>query len=140
VVGKTFLACLFPIQTRVSDRSHLVTFDVTILFWDAGPRPENNMDTTGKFNRRPPHAKETSPKITPNPAPRSRAIRDFCSIELSNCTVNKRTFQVRKSLPLGAKSSFHRSVEDCFGARTGTCHTITKIGMCVFNVSVLQYA
>jgi hypothetical protein len=58
---------LFPIQTRVSDRSHLVTFDATILFEDAGPRPENNKDTPRKSNRGPPHAKETSPN-TPDPA------------------------------------------------------------------------
>jgi hypothetical protein len=64
---------LFPIKTQVSDRSHLVTFDATILFEDAGPRPENNKDTPRESNRRPPHAKETSPKITPDPAPPKRA-------------------------------------------------------------------
>jgi hypothetical protein len=57
---------LFPIQTRVSDRSHLVRFDVTILFEDAGSRLENNMDTPRESNRGLPHAKETSPN-TPDP-------------------------------------------------------------------------
>jgi hypothetical protein len=44
---RNVLACLFPIQTRVSDRSLLVAFDATIFFSNAGPRPENNKDTRG---------------------------------------------------------------------------------------------
>jgi hypothetical protein len=63
------LACLFPIQTRVSDRSHLVTFDATISFEDVGPRPEHNNNKPRKANRRPPRAKKTSPNITSDPTP-----------------------------------------------------------------------
>jgi hypothetical protein len=66
---RNVLACLIPIQTRVSDRSHLVTSDATILSEDAGSRPEYNKDTPRESNRRPPHAKETSPNISPDPAP-----------------------------------------------------------------------
>jgi hypothetical protein len=68
-------SCLFvpSIQTRVSDRSHLVTFDATILFEDAGSRPENNKDTPRESNRGPPQAKETNPN-TPDPAPPKGAV------------------------------------------------------------------
>jgi hypothetical protein len=91
---RNVLACLIPIQTWVSDRSHLVSFDATILFRNAGPRPENNKDTPGESNRRPPHAKETSPNITPTPPRRrNRVISCVCGTELSICTVKKRTFQ-----------------------------------------------
>jgi hypothetical protein len=42
---RNVLVCLFPIQTRVSDRSHLVTSDATMIFPDARSRPENSKDT-----------------------------------------------------------------------------------------------
>jgi hypothetical protein len=65
---RNVLACLFQIQARVSNRRHFETLYATIFFWNAWPCPENNKDTPGESNRRPPHAKETSPKITPDPA------------------------------------------------------------------------
>jgi hypothetical protein len=74
---------LFPIQTRVSDRSHLVTFDATIFFWNAGPRPENNKVTPGESNRRPSHVKETSPNITPDPDP-PKKVESFEVFVVSN--------------------------------------------------------
>jgi hypothetical protein len=94
-----WLACLFPIQTRVSDRSHLVTLNADILFQDAGSRPENNKDTPRESNRRPLNAKGTSPN-NPRPCPTewSGVIRGICSIELSNRTVNKQTFLIIKPL------------------------------------------
>jgi hypothetical protein len=90
---RNVFACLFPIQTRVSDRSHLVAFDATILFQDAGSRPENNKDTPRESSRRPSNAKETSPNNPRTlPSEWSGVIRGVCSIELSNRTVNKQTF------------------------------------------------
>jgi hypothetical protein len=66
---RNVLACLFSIQTRVSDRSHLITLDATILFQGAGFRPEDDKDT-----------------------PRVGVIRGICRIELSIRTVNKQRF------------------------------------------------
>jgi hypothetical protein len=70
-----------------------VAFDATILFEDAGSRPENKMGTPRESNRGPPHAKETNPS-TPDPAPPKGVVlievfvvsscvnRGICSIEL----------------------------------------------------------
>jgi hypothetical protein len=94
VVGETFL--LVCSRSRPgSDRSHLVTFDAPIFYWNAGPLPENHKDTPRESNQRPPHAKEISPYITPDQAPPKGAesFEVFCSTELCNRTVNKRTFQ-----------------------------------------------
>jgi hypothetical protein len=73
----------YRLEVGYSDNWSLVTFDATILFWNAEPRPENNKDTPGESNRRPPHAKKTSPNITTDPAP-PKEVESFEVFEVSN--------------------------------------------------------
>jgi hypothetical protein len=69
-------SCLFvpdPDPGLGSEPHCNITFDATILFEDAGSRPENNKDTPSESNWGPPQAKETNPN-TPDPAPPKKVV------------------------------------------------------------------
>jgi hypothetical protein len=102
---RNVLACLFPIQTRVLDRSYRITSDATILFEDAGLRPQiirahRECRTGVILMRRKPTRKSPTPRTIEN----GTVVLDICSIELSNRVVNKITLHIFLNL-LHSKTS-----------------------------------